>query len=69
MCQDGSLQIWKGTGPFTRPDILVRDAHEFDSETSCIAFSLDGHTMVTRGGDSTMKSMLLVRGVRRASSS
>jgi WD40 repeat protein len=54
-CQDGSIQIWKATGPFTRPDQHIREAHVPGTETSCILFSFDGHTMVTRGGDDTMK--------------
>jgi WD40 repeat protein len=54
-CQDGSLQIFNGKGPFVKPDHLIREAHVPDTETSCVSFSLDGHTMITRGGDHTLK--------------
>lgn len=47
--------MWNGKGPFGRPDHIIRDAHEPDTDTSCVNFSLDGHTMITRGGDHTLK--------------
>lgn len=49
--------MWNGKGPYGRPDQIIRDAHEPDTDTSCINFSLDGHTMITRGGDDTLKGI------------
>eukprot|EP00470_Lotharella_oceanica_P016839 CAMPEP_0170196330 /NCGR_PEP_ID=MMETSP0040_2-20121228/63654_1 /TAXON_ID=641309 /ORGANISM="Lotharella oceanica, Strain CCMP622" /LENGTH=326 /DNA_ID=CAMNT_0010445713 /DNA_START=78 /DNA_END=1055 /DNA_ORIENTATION=- len=53
----GSLQIWersKGrTGP--RAKKKVWDAHEPQTETSCVRFASDNRTLVSRGGDHTLK--------------
>ncbi|KAI9473559.1 MAG: WD40-repeat-containing domain protein [Benjaminiella poitrasii] len=53
--QDGSLQIWNSTGNHIRPAIAIPDAHQKGTETSSILFSRDDNTMVTRGGDDTVK--------------
>jgi len=55
VCSDGSLQMWQARGPFARPDQMIRDAHTPGTEASSIQFSLDGFTMLTRGGDDTLK--------------
>lgn len=34
---------------------LLRGAHEADGEITCLEFSTDGHTMISRGGDETLK--------------
>jgi WD repeat-containing protein 70 len=52
---DGSLVMWSGEGPYTRPAAEIRDAHQKDSWTSGIAISSDGRLVVTRGGDDTIK--------------
>ncbi|KAJ5182648.1 hypothetical protein N7492_000264 [Penicillium capsulatum] len=52
---DGSLAMWSGNGPFTRPSAEVRDAHTRDTWTSGLDVSSDGRLVVTRGGDDTIK--------------
>ncbi|KAI8987411.1 WD40-repeat-containing domain protein [Mycotypha africana] len=53
--QDGTLQIWNSTGNHIRPAVSIPDAHQKGTETSCILFSRDNNTMVTRGGDDSVK--------------
>lgn len=52
---DGSLVMYSGKGPFTRPAAEVRDAHVRDTWTSGIDISSDGRLVVSRGGDDTIK--------------
>jgi WD40 repeat protein len=52
---DGSLMMWSGNGPFTRPAAEVRDAHTRDTWTSGIDISSDGRLVITKGGDDTIK--------------
>ena len=52
---DGSLAMWGGEGPWSRPAGEIRDAHKRDTWTGGIAISGDGRTVVTRGGDNTIK--------------
>ncbi|MCJ1337807.1 hypothetical protein MMC09_003091 [Bachmanniomyces sp. S44760] len=52
---DGSLVMYNGEGPYTRPVGEVREAHKKDTWTSGVAISSDGRTVVTRGGDNTIK--------------
>ncbi|RAK75496.1 26S protease regulatory subunit 4 [Aspergillus fijiensis CBS 313.89] len=52
---DGSLMMWGGDGPFTRPSGEVRDAHTKDTWTSGVDISSDGRLVVTKGGDDTIK--------------
>lgn len=52
---DGSLAMWSGDGPFTRPSAEVRDAHTRDTWTSGLDISSDGRLVVSRGGDDTIK--------------
>ena len=52
---DGSLVMWGGEGPYTRPAAEIRDAHTKDTWTSSIAISGDGRTVVSRGGDHLIK--------------
>lgn len=35
--------------------MLLRNAHQNGSETSCVAFSYMGNQLATRGGDETLK--------------
>ncbi|KAI8100192.1 WD40-repeat-containing domain protein [Halteromyces radiatus] len=53
--QDGSINLWSSNGPFIRPSIVFADAHQKHSETSSLLFSRDNFTMVSRGGDETVK--------------
>ncbi|KAL8648383.1 MAG: hypothetical protein Q9210_005019 [Variospora velana] len=52
---DGSLVMWGGNGPYTRPSAEIRDAHQRDTWTGGLDISSDGRTVVTRGGDDTIK--------------
>jgi WD40 repeat protein len=52
---DGSLLMWSGDGPHTRPAAEVKDAHTPDTWTGGIDISADGRLVVTRGGDDTIK--------------
>ena len=52
---DGSLQIYRTSGNFKRPDLVCWDVHESGTETSCVRFSLDTKMLITRGGDDTLK--------------
>ncbi|KAL9581690.1 MAG: hypothetical protein Q9212_003747 [Teloschistes hypoglaucus] len=52
---DGSLVMWNGDGPYTRPSAEIRDAHLRDTWTGGLDISPDGRTVVTRGGDDTIK--------------
>ncbi|KAG2193182.1 hypothetical protein INT47_002874 [Mucor saturninus] len=53
--QDGTLQIWDTKGNHIRPAIPIPDAHQKGTETSSLLFSRDNRTLVTRGGDDTVK--------------
>lgn len=52
---DGSLVMYGGNGPFTRPTAEVRDAHKPDTWTGGVDISSDGRMVVTRGGDGLIK--------------
>eukprot|EP00899_Mesostigma_viride_P025428 jgi/Mesvir1/606/Mv02040-RA.2 len=54
--QDGSLQVWANRSYFGgRPDHYLEDANTPGEDTSCICFSEDGHTVLTRCTDGVMK--------------
>ncbi|PGH20370.1 hypothetical protein AJ80_03638 [Polytolypa hystricis UAMH7299] len=52
---DGSLVMWGGNGPFTRPSGVIQEAHTRDSWTSGLDISSDGRLVVSKGGDDTIK--------------
>ncbi|POS81471.1 WD domain-containing protein [Diaporthe helianthi] len=52
---DGTLVMYSGNGPFTRPAAEVRDAHKPDTWTGGVDISSDGRMVVTRGGDGLIK--------------
>lgn len=52
---DGSLVMWGGEGPYSRPMAEIRDAHKKDTWTGGVAISADGRTVVSRGGDDLIK--------------
>ncbi|KAF2841624.1 cyclin-dependent kinase 8/11 [Patellaria atrata CBS 101060] len=52
---DGSLVMWGGDGPYTRPAAEIRDAHVKDTWTGGLDISRDGRLVITRGGDDTIK--------------
>ena len=52
---DGSIALWNGAGPYSRPMAEIRDAHVKDTWTGGLDISPDGRLVVTRGGDDTIK--------------
>ncbi|KAH9216552.1 WD40-repeat-containing domain protein [Leptodontidium sp. 2 PMI_412] len=52
---DGSLVMWSGDGPFSRPTAEVREAHKVNTWTGGVDISNDGRMVVTRGGDDLIK--------------
>ncbi|KAK0711041.1 WD40-repeat-containing domain protein [Lasiosphaeris hirsuta] len=52
---DGSLVMYGGNGPFTRPTAEVREAHRADTWTGGVDISSDGRMVLTRGGDGLIK--------------
>lgn len=52
---DGSILMWGGDGPYTRPSGEINNAHAPNTWTSGIDISSDGRLVVTRGGDDTVK--------------
>ncbi|UPK90166.1 hypothetical protein LCI18_001101 [Fusarium solani-melongenae] len=52
---DGSLVMYSGNSPFSRPAGEIRDAHKPQTWTSGIDISSDGRMVVTRGGDDLIK--------------
>lgn len=52
---DGTINLWNTSSNFARPNATAANAHTKGTETSGITYSLDGRTIVTRGGDDTVK--------------
>lgn len=52
---DGSLVMYSGNTPFTRPTSEIKEAHKPDTWTGGIDISSDGRMVVTRGGDNLIK--------------
>ncbi|KAI1355723.1 WD repeat domain-containing protein [Xylaria sp. FL0043] len=52
---DGTLVMWSGNGPFSRPTAEIREAHKPNTWTGGIDVSSDGRMVVTRGGDNLIK--------------
>ncbi|KAI1757757.1 WD repeat domain-containing protein [Xylaria castorea] len=52
---DGTLVMWSGNGPFSRPTAEIREAHKPSTWTGGIDISSDGRMVVTRGGDNLIK--------------
>ncbi|KAI1419045.1 WD repeat domain-containing protein [Xylaria sp. FL1777] len=52
---DGTLVMWSGDGPFSRPTAEIREAHKPNTWTGGIDVSSDGRMVVTRGGDNLIK--------------
>jgi hypothetical protein len=56
-CLDGALHMWQAKSNFVRPNQSIEGAHVKGTETGSIVFSVDGRTVLTRGGDDTVKRM------------
>ncbi|KAH7921257.1 hypothetical protein BV22DRAFT_1114517 [Leucogyrophana mollusca] len=56
-CLDGALHMWQASSNFVRPNMTVEGAHDKGTETGSVVFSVDGRTVLTRGGagDDTVK--------------
>ncbi|KAJ7630701.1 hypothetical protein FB45DRAFT_990657 [Roridomyces roridus] len=54
-CLDGALHVWQTSSNFVRPNSSVEGAHVKGTETGSLVFSVDGRTVLTRGGDDTVK--------------
>ncbi|KAG6371641.1 transcription factor [Boletus reticuloceps] len=54
-CLDGALHMWQASSNFVRPNMTVEGAHARTTEIASVVFSVDGRTVVTRGGDDTVK--------------
>lgn len=54
-CLDGALHIWQSSSNFVRPNMTVEGAHAKLTETASVVFSVDGRSVLTRGGDDTVK--------------
>ncbi|KAK7961010.1 WD repeat domain-containing protein [Apiospora saccharicola] len=52
---DGTLVMWSGNGPWSRPAAEIRDAHKANTWTGGVDISSDGRMVVTRGGDNLIK--------------
>ncbi|OJT12578.1 WD repeat-containing protein 70 [Trametes pubescens] len=54
-CMDGALHMWQTKSNFVRPSLSIEGAHAKGTETGSVVFSVDGRTVLTRGGDDTVK--------------
>jgi len=54
-CLDGALHMWQTSSNFVRPNLSIEGAHTKGTELGSMVFSVDGRTLLTRGGDDTVK--------------
>ncbi|KAF8807194.1 WD40 repeat-like protein [Phlegmacium glaucopus] len=54
-CLDGALHMWQTNSNFVRPNMTIENAHTKGTETGSLVFSIDKQTVLTRGGDDTVK--------------
>ena len=54
-CLDGAIHVWQTKSNFVRPSMTIEGAHAKGVETGSMIFSVDGRTVLTRGGDDTVK--------------
>ncbi|CAA7264705.1 unnamed protein product [Cyclocybe aegerita] len=54
-CLDGALHMWQTSSNFVRPNMTIENAHVKGTETGSLVFSVDKQTVLTRGGDDTVK--------------
>ena len=47
--------MWQANSNFVRPSMTIEGAHAKGVETASVVFSVDGRTVLTRGGDDTVK--------------
>ncbi|KZT74818.1 WD40 repeat-like protein [Daedalea quercina L-15889] len=54
-CLDGALHMWQTKSNFVRPNMTIEGAHTRNTEPGSLVFSVDGRSVLTRGGDDTVK--------------
>ncbi|TFY59502.1 hypothetical protein EVJ58_g5737 [Rhodofomes roseus] len=54
-CWDGALHMWQTKSNFVRPNMTIEGAHTKNTEPGSLVFSVDGRSVLTRGGDDTVK--------------
>jgi len=54
-CLDGALHMWQTNSNFVRPNMTIENAHMKGTESGSLVFSVDKQTVLTRGGDDTVK--------------
>lgn len=54
-CFDGSIQMWDHRKNFVNTSVLLRDAHQKQTEISSIAYSYLGSYLASRSNDETLK--------------
>lgn len=47
--------MWQTKSNFVRPNMTIEGAHVKGTEPGSLVFSVDGRTVLTRGGDDTVK--------------
>jgi hypothetical protein len=47
--------MWQTNSNFVRPNLSIEGAHVKGTDTGGLVFSIDGRTVLTRGGDDTVK--------------
>lgn len=53
--EDGAMYVWSTTGNYARPSATVQSAHARGQGATSLVVAADGHTLVSRGGDDTVK--------------
>ncbi|KAF9535568.1 transcription factor [Crepidotus variabilis] len=54
-CLDGALHMWQTSSNFVRPNMTIENAHVKGTDMGSLVFSVDRQTVLTRGGDDTVK--------------
>ncbi|KAF9455647.1 WD40 repeat-like protein [Collybia nuda] len=64
-CLDGAIHMWQANSNFVRPNMTVEAAHTKGTETGSMTFSVDGRTILTRGGDDTIRVVWDLRSFKK----